>query len=83
LTSLSLVFKWREDTSNSCCDYVQYIQSADNSPSHEQEVLKKEYYEVEIKKCYTGQNLISFVAKRESIDNLCKNELFSFFYVRQ
>jgi hypothetical protein len=39
------VFRRREDISNSCCDYVQHIQSADKAPLHEQELLTKEYSE--------------------------------------
>jgi hypothetical protein len=57
--TVSRVFMRREDTSNNQCDYVQYIQSANKSPPYEQEVLKKEYSEVTIEKCYNWQNLIS------------------------
>jgi hypothetical protein len=61
------VLRRREDTSNSYPGYVQYIQSADKSPPHEQEALKKEYSQVVIEKCYKGQNFIYFVATRELI----------------
>jgi hypothetical protein len=60
-----------KDTLNSCWDYVQYSQSADKSPPHEQEVLKKEYYEVKIEKWCNEQNLISFVATRKTVETLC------------
>jgi hypothetical protein len=49
------VFRWREDTSNNCYDYVQYVQSADKSPPDEQEVLKKEYSQVMIENATKGR----------------------------
>jgi hypothetical protein len=69
--SVRHLFMWREDTSNCCCDYPKYIQSSDKSPSHEQEVLTKEYSYVTTEKCYKGKNFVSFVATGESTDILC------------
>jgi hypothetical protein len=47
--TLILVFRRREDISNICCAYVQYIQSAGKSQPHGHEILKMEYSEVTIK----------------------------------
>jgi hypothetical protein len=39
---------------------VMYIQCAGNSPPQEHNELKKKLSEVTNKKCYKGQNLLSF-----------------------
>jgi hypothetical protein len=56
------VFRRREDTSNTCCDYVLHSTFSALTCLHHtnRKVLKKKCYEVTIKKCYKGQNLLSF-----------------------
>jgi hypothetical protein len=50
--------------------YATFSPSVRSSP-HEENVLKKEYFEATNEKCYKEQNLISFVTRRESSATLC------------
>jgi hypothetical protein len=80
--TMRCVFRQRENTSNICCDYIQYIQCPDKSPPLEQKSTQKKYSEVTIEKCYKGQNLLSsflsLQTRKSVINMLCKNELFPF-----